>query len=333
MTNAERKIQELPYGFTLQRPTMDDLAAVKQLVNACEIAEYGVAETTENEMRLRWQRPNFNMATDAWIVLAPDGQVVASAGVGSRQSVRIFSDVNVHPEYQRRGIGTYLLWLAEERASQHIPLAPDGARVVLIGDANSVNVSREKLLEKNGFSPIRNFWRMGIELREMPQPAQWAAGITVSTLKAGMEHAVFEADEEAFQDHWGHMPSEFTEWSHWAFNAGSFDPALWFLAMDGEEIAALALCADEKASGGWVHVLGVRRPWRRKGLGLALLQHAFCEFYRRNIQNVYLGVDAQSLTGATRLYERAGMRAVRQSTVYEKELRPGRELSTQTVKV
>jgi ribosomal protein S18 acetylase RimI-like enzyme len=80
-----------------------------------------------------------------------------------------------------------------------------------------------------------------------------------------------------------------------------------------------------------VNSLSVRRPWRRRGLGLALLQHAFGEFYRRDTMTVALGVDAQSLTGATRLYERAGMHVDRQYAVYEKELRPGRELCTQTV--
>ena len=79
--------------------------------------------------------------------------------------------------------------------------------------------------------------------------------------------------------------------------------------------------------------LAIRRQWRRRGIGLAFLYHAFGEFYRREIHNVYLGVDAQSLTGATRLYERAGMHVVRQYNTYEKELRAGRELSTQSVDV
>jgi mycothiol synthase len=42
-------------------------------------------------------------------------------------------------------------------------------------------------------------------------------------------------------------------------------------------------------------------------------------------------VDASSLTGATRLYEKAGMRVLRQFDNYEKELRPGRDVSTQAV--
>jgi ribosomal protein S18 acetylase RimI-like enzyme len=104
-----------------------------------------------------------------------------------------------------------------------------------------------------------------------------------------------------------------------------------FLAMDGDEIAGISLCKSENELGGWVDSLGVRRLWRRKGIGLALLHHTFGEFYRRGISNVSLAVDAQSLTGATRLYERAGMHVVRQYNDYEKELRAGKELSTQSV--
>ena len=331
MANSEVKIEGLARGFTLRRPTLDDMSAVKRLLNDVEVAEYGIGETTESDMHMMWQRPGFALATDAWIVLAPAGDVVAYASVGNRQHIRVYEGVEVHPAYRGRGIGTYLLHLTEERAYQHIPEAPEGARVVLSGEVSDLNVAGQRVLEKNGFALIRNFWRMGIELQETPPVAQWPEGIAVCTLVPGMERAVYEADEEAFRDHWGFIPVEFEEWSHWAFKGGDFDPSLWFLAMDGDEIAAFALCADEKESGGWVHVLGVRRPWRRRGLGQALLQHAFGEFYRRGIHNVYLGVDAQSLTGATRLYERVGMHVVRQYKNYEKELRAGKELSTRYV--
>jgi hypothetical protein len=65
------------------------------------------------------------------------------------------------------------------------------------------------------------------------------------------------------------------------------------------------------------------------GLGLALLQHSFVALHDRGCKRVGLGVDAGSLTGATRLYEKAGMRPVQQVTLYEKEIRPGKELSRQ----
>jgi len=113
-----------------------------------------------------------------------------------------------------------------------------------------------------------------------------------------------------------------------------FDPTLWFLAMDGDEIAGISLCrpyAYDDPDMGFVNVLAVRRPWRKRGLGLALLRHSFNEFYHRGKRKVGLGVDAQNLTGALHLYEKAGMHVHRQFDSYEKELRAGREISVQSL--
>ena len=100
-----------------------------------------------------------------------------------------------------------------------------------------------------------------------------------------------------------------------------FDPTLWFVAEEGDEIAGVALCSWHQSGDpqfGWVNVLGVRRPWRKRGLGLALLLHAFAEFGRRGATRVGLGVDAENTTGAVRLYERAGMSVARRNDTYEK---------------
>lgn len=329
----EMTIDTLPQDFILRHPTLDDFEVVAKLYNACEIAAYGQPEMTLAEMRTYWMQSGFNLATDAWLALTAEGQPVGVADVDHREHVRIFSGVDVHPDYRGRGIGTRLLQLVEERARQHILEAAAGTRVALLTRTNGKDEVAQRFLEMRGYSQVRHFWRMGIELRETPPAAQWSDGIVVCTLAPGMERAVYEADEEAFRDHWGFMPGTFEDWSHWTFEREGFDPSLWFMAMDGTEIAGFALCADEKELGGWVHVLGVRRAWRRRGIGLALLHHAFAEFYRRGIRAAYLGVDAQSLTGATRLYERAGMHVVRQYRSYEKELRAGKELSTQSVEV
>ena len=149
---------------------------------------------------------------------------------------------------------------------------------------------------------------------------------------------MLDAVIDAFRDHWGFVEKPYEEekerWLHWIESDKSHDPALWFLALDGEEIAGMSLCfrhAPGQPDTGWIETLGVRRPWRRRGLGLALLQHTFREYYLRGIDKVALGVDAQSLTGATRLYEKAGMHVAHKSNTYEKELRSGEDLSTQSV--
>ena len=125
-------------------------------------------------------------------------------------------------------------------------------------------------------------------------------------------------------------------WTHFFDSYPGFDETLAFMAMDGDQIAGISQCvkeADFDADLGWVDKLAVLRPWRKRGLGLALLRHSFVELHKRGKEKVGLGVDADSLTGATRLYEKAGMHAVNQFVVYEMELRSGVDLSLQELEV
>ena len=99
-----------------------------------------------------------------------------------------------------------------------------------------------------------------------------------------------------------------------------YDPSLWTIAWADDEIAGGTICEAGVYDMGWVRSLSVRRPWRRQGLGMALLLNAFRDFHRRGERRVGLGVDAESPTGATRLYERAGMHVVEETAIYRKEL-------------
>jgi ribosomal protein S18 acetylase RimI-like enzyme len=99
-----------------------------------------------------------------------------------------------------------------------------------------------------------------------------------------------------------------------------YDPTLWFVVRAGEEIAAAVWNLANRNGGGYVAALGVRRRWRGLGLGKALLYHSFAEFVRRGQTRVTLGVDAESPTGATKLYERVGMHVELESVVFEKAL-------------
>ena len=321
----------LPQNFTGRRVSMDDLEPVYKLLNICEIALYGGHETTLEELRFDWMSPHTDFQKDNRIVLSPEQEIVAHCAIFYRAHTQIHCFGEVHPDYYNLGLGEYLLRWAEERAREHIALAPAGVRVTLHTSVREGSSAKQALVQKLGYTAVRNFWRMGIELQDAPSAAQWPAPISVRTFTPGMELSLYEADNEAFHDHWGFIPESFEMWQYWNLQRPQTDHALIFLAMDADQIAGFAICADEKEAGGWVHVLAVRRPWRRKGIAQALLYHAFGEFYQRGIKQVYLGVDAQSLTGATRLYERVGMHVVRQSTRYEKELRAGRELSTQVI--
>jgi ribosomal protein S18 acetylase RimI-like enzyme len=180
---------------------------------------------------------------------------------------------------------------------------------------------------------------MRIHMETPPPAPAWPTGITLRRYNPETDlEAVYRADEEAFRDHFGHieMPVEdgLKRFKHFMTGYEGFDPSLWFLAMDGDKIAGICLCRKQAHSDpkvGWVNTLAVRRPWRKRGIGLALLRHAFGEFYRRGQCMAGLGVDAENLTGALRLYENAGMHVHHAFDLFEKELRPGREISVQSL--
>jgi len=107
---------------------------------------------------------------------------------------------------------------------------------------------------------------------------------------------------EAFADN-AEVVLPFDRWQPWMTGDPGFDTGVWFLAEAGPELVGACLCWAE----GWVKDVGVRPPWRGRGLGEALLREAFGEFHRRGLATVGLKVDSDNPTGAVRLYERVGM--------------------------
>lgn len=321
----------LPMGLTIRSPRMEDVQAAYELIYACEMADDGTSMFTRQDLADYWQAPDVNIETDVWLVANEHEQLIGYADSGHRMHVALYSDVRVHPDYSNQGIENALLRLTEDRARQHIAEAPANARVTVNSWVSHKNTSMPQVLEQAGYSMVRHHWRMRIDMNEAPPAPELPEHLTIRTFIPEQDaRAVFEADDEAFKDHWGYLPDTYEHWEYWTVKREGFDPSLWFLAVEGNEIAGISLCQYENGEG-WVNTLAVRRPWRKQGVGLALLRQSFGEFYRRGTRTVGLGVDAQNLTGATRLYKRAGMHVAVQHDTYQKELRPGEELSTQSV--
>ncbi|MGH2446831.1 MAG: GNAT family N-acetyltransferase [Candidatus Limnocylindria bacterium] len=311
-------------GLALRAPTLDDLEAVVELYVASDLVEFGEPDTDLDETRDFWRQQD--LANDHWILTDGGGSVVAAAEVSRDRGVHLEVWVTVHPDWRRRGIGSRLADLGEARAAELVERAPEGTRVTARAWVNAREEGVRAFVAARGYGAARRFWRMKIEMGEKPPGAPaFPTGITVRTFRPGQdERATWQASEEAFADHWGHVPAPFEEWVK-RTQGETFDPRLWFLAMDGDAIAGTSLCARYLEMG-WVGTLGVRRAWRGRGLGEALLRHSFVEFHRQGRRSVALGVDAESLTGATRLYERAGMHVDRVHELWTRILRDGRVL-------
>jgi mycothiol synthase len=333
--------QVLNQGYELRAATLEDVEAIVDLYNAYWEPMLGVRKVTLEDARNIFTTPGFDIDTSTRIVLEPEGEMAGCMIVVDLASPPVHPTVFgcVHREYERRGIGTELITWAEERARKAISRVPDGVRVSMRLDSGASHEPTRRLVERLGFEAARFGLFMAIELTTAPPEPRWPAGITLRTYQDLADvRALYHALDEAFKDSWGYVERPEDEglarFEHRVIQDPAFDPTLWYLAMDGEEIAGVAGCdpqTGEDTEMSFVSILGVRRPWRRRGIGLALLHHAFGEFRRRGKKRVGLGVDAESLTGATRLYERAGMHVVRQIVTYEKELRPGEELGRESL--
>jgi len=328
MKTMQLNASQLASGLTLRPVQWPDLQAVAQLIyDVCEKDGDTTVAVTPEDLKLEWQKEDFNLATDTALVEDGNGRVVGYEeffDMHEHYSLRL--DGYVHPDFNGLGIGTTLLRAMEARAQDAIPLAAPDMRVFLRSTIDNRDEAGHSLHRNEGYSPKRYHWRMEIELGDTtPEPAR-PAGIELRPFdRETHARAVWEAANEAFRDHWSHHDVDFAEWCRERFEREDFDPALWLVAWDEDQVAGFSLNRFRMGVG-WVGSLGVRRPWRKQGLGLALLQHSFGEFHRRGMRTIGLGVDALNPTGATRLYQRAGMHVASEFLTYEKELRPGRSM-------
>lgn len=301
--------------FELRVPRPDDVPAIVELINSLPRAAYGTDDMTEAELRRWWSSPTLDVGRDARVV-DRGGVLTAYADVGDQSELhtRYWLDLRSDPERVAADELAALIAWGQERARSDA--APGG---VFRGYVDSTNQRVKDALEAAGLQLIRHSYRMAIDLDGSQPDPVWPDGIGVRTFRREEARAVYAAHMESFSDSWEHTDDPYDEWEYWSFEREDFDPSLWFLAADGDELAGIALCRphETRPDAGWVSILGVRRPWRRRGLGRALLLHAFAEFVRRGSRRVELGVDAESLTGANQLYESAGMHVIRRFDIYD----------------
>ncbi len=296
------------------RPPADpDLDEVLALCRAADTAVWGDSDWTRQDLRDEWDE--LDLERDAWLVEL-DERLAGYGTFADRGEGRLMGDGYVHPEATGRGVGARLVDLYETRAAD-MPGGRTLESAALRGDG-----AADELFAGRGYAPVRHFYRMVVTHDREPAPPVWPGGLTVARLDVDRHgKAFYDAIVESFSEEWGFQIRPWEEFRAWRFGAERFDPALCPVAFDGDEIAGVCL-NDWRSNGdwGWINYLAVRPGWRRRGLGEALLRESFREFFQRGERTVALGVDRQNPTGATRLYERVGMRVLWEAVVYRKDL-------------
>jgi GNAT superfamily N-acetyltransferase len=295
---------------TLTPAVAADAVAVTELVAALETELYGHTTFSQADLEDEWSVTD--LAQDARVVRAGD-RIVGYALTDKRGGFWRVQG-HVHPNASGRGIGVLIARGIEHEAADR------GIRR-LQNSVFEADRPARRLLESLGYDAVRVFREMRIELDAPPPARVWPDGLTVAAFDPEHDARAFHAaHEEAFADHWDYPPRDYASWSRAHLESDRFDPALWCVARGADEIAAGAISTCDTYGGGWVQTLFTRRPWRKRGVGAALLGDAFTRLWQRGERSIGLGVDAASDTGAFRLYERAGMTPALGWVIYEKQL-------------
>ncbi len=297
--------------MTVVRPAREeDVEATAAMLNEHSRGLFGADDLTPADLLLYWTSPDVELGQDVLLAESANGQLGGYADLGAHGD-SVWIDIRgTDPETLPA-----LLEAIEQRARAK---EPDKK---LWGYSAAEDASLNELFEQTGYRVVRHSYRMRIDLDgEQPEPV-WPDGISVRPMRDGEERRVYEASMAAFADTWMFHPDPYDSWFHWMVEEPSFERSLWFIAEQGGEVAGVILSrVPENEPGlGWVRVLGVLPDYRRRGVGQALLRHAFAEFARRGLTAVGLGVDAENPTGAVRVYERAGMHVERTNLILEKQ--------------
>jgi mycothiol synthase len=318
-------------GFRMFDPDRDYPALVDLIHEAHLADQLAYLPTVENLRSEHEHSSEFDPSrdlllaeVDGALVGAAETYVVTRDGLGVHQT-----DGWVRPPWRRRGLGRALLHWNEARAAEVARTDGRPPLRALSTWPDESQVGAAALLTSEGYRVVRFGFLMLRDLGEPIAEAPLPVGLEVRAVSPADHRRIWDADTDAFLDHWDHLERTDADFDAW-FATPELDTTLWRVAWDGDEVAGSVMPfvwhAENESLGvrrGWLEHVSVRRPWRNRGLASALIAQALRGLRDAGMTEAALGVDAENPTGALRVYERSGFRRDRTTTAYRKEFRAG----------
>lgn len=311
--------------------TVEDVPALTSLLNAIDAHEQTGESAEEPSIREWLQSPRLSLPTDT--VAAWDGNgligfglvtVAAHADRDGRARVNLAG--GVHPAHRGRGLGTTILARLEERGTELAAERHPGLPAVLrtgggrdpepelpVGGADV-----RPVLDRRGYHRVRSWFEMECELPGEALEVLTVEGVEITAPTAEQSEAVRLAHVAAFADHWGSAPIDAETWQLWTTSHTS-RPRHSTIALDEDgTVLAYAVTSEDKPGTLHVALVGTRPEARGRGLARAVLARTLASGAEAGFTDAVLEVDAESLTGATRLYEAVGFRRAHVYATYER---------------
>jgi len=318
-------------GLTLRPFRPGDVPAIAALANRV-LDHDGVpwrGDDAEFENWLSTANEHFDPARDVFVAEV-DGRLVATADsewIDTTDGLREYRvGGSVDPEWRRRGIGTWLQRLLEAHVAELAGGYPTDRPQVMGSWAGDTERDKIALIGRFGFQPVRYFFDMARPTLDDIEEPDLPEGLELRPVGDEQLKQLWDADVEAFRDHWGGFDGSDERFQQWLKNP-RFDSSLLVVAWDGNEIAGGVVNEINQAENeafkrnrGWLQSVFVRRAWRRRGLGKAVVLRSLQVLRERGLTSAGLGVDADNPNGALGLYTGTGFEIEYRSTAYRKQL-------------
>jgi len=307
-----------------------DYPVIKDVFNRCKSLDgFEYTMTLESVTHHFEHIERCNPFTDM-IIVEIMGEPIAYSRVGwypeSSGNYIYYALGFVAPEWRRKGIGTAILQHNERRIREMAQEHPADTPKFFQNDASDKRPDVNFLLKKNKYEEVRWNYKMKRPIDAPLPDAPIPKGLEIRQATCDEHYrAIYRGSNEAFRDHWGHSEATEEEYQRWLSNPVTFDPGLWKVAWDGNEIAGMVLNFLDKDENkeykrlrGYTEDISVRRPWRRCGLARALLVQSILMFREMGMEETTLRVDTLNPNNALNLYEGVGYKVVSVETTYRK---------------
>ena len=311
-------------GLTFRRfRGPSDYAAIATVGNAARGAdgtEWVV--TVDDVARMYAHLVNSDPARDM-VIAEVEGEMVGFVrSEWSREEIGLFRYKfwpAVLPQWRGQGIRRALLRWMEARIREIAAEHPADTPKVFSTSAQAQAQSLIDLLEGEGYRPVRTFHRMVRSLEGSLPDFAMPDGLAMRPVLPEHYRLIWDASNEAFHDHWGYSPEPEESYQEWLEDKVIFTPELWQIAWDvatnevaGQVGTFIDRLENEKFNRrrGYTEYISVRQPYRRRGLARALIAESLRVLKAEGMTESALFVDAENISGATRLYEECGFRTV-----------------------
>lgn len=222
------------------------------------------------------------------------------------------------PAWRGRGIGTAMLRWAEDRAAALAATHPTNGKAMLGANASSTEVDATALLRDAGYHETFSMVEMRFDAFDTLPSIELPAGIEFHPVTPDQYRAIWESVQTTYENSPQDVVATEEDYQEWLASP-AFDPPLWRVAWDGDQIAGQTLCEIAKGRGEVAEV-SVGAPWRRRGLGYALVIAGLRALAERGVTEARLHARADNVYGAPRLYECVGFRPLKRFVRYRRPL-------------